>query len=112
MRLRSPDDFDDTISRARSLYITADVFDPAVFEISEKWEVVRGGEGKTSGPYRRTGRLDRLLLLADIDATKDDRDGGDEGGKPRSKLYHEGRIEALEAAATFMVRYLEECGIF
>lgn len=111
VRLRGPDDFDDTISRARTLYITADVFDPAVFETSVPWEEGRGGEGKPVVSIGKRGDLIAYTLIADIDATKDEADKGDKEGKPRSKIYHEGRIEGLEAAATFMVRYLKERGI-
>ncbi|WP_316965457.1 DUF5906 domain-containing protein [Candidatus Methanocrinis natronophilus] len=111
MRLRSPDDFDDTISRARTLYITADVFDPEVFETSVPWEEGPGGEGKSVEPIGERGDLIAYTLFADIDATKDEADEGDKEGKPRSKIYHEGRIEALEAAATFMVVYLRDRGI-
>lgn len=34
VRLRGPGDYDDTTAKSRSLYITADVFEPEVFERS------------------------------------------------------------------------------
>jgi hypothetical protein len=112
MRLRGPGDFDDTISKERSLYMTADVFDPAVFERWEPKIEGPGGEIKPENPIGTRGDLIAYSLFADIDAVKDPDDEGDEDGKPRSKLYQKGRIEALEAAASFMVRYLRDRGIF
>ncbi|HRR42185.1 MAG TPA: hypothetical protein P5244_13200, partial [Syntrophales bacterium] len=110
MRLRGPADFDDTISKERSLYMTADVFDPVVFDIWERR--IEGRDGaKPENTIGERGDLIAYSLFADIDAVKDPDDEGDEGGKPRSKLYHKSRIAALEAAASFMVRYLKERGI-
>ncbi|MDD3566075.1 MAG: hypothetical protein PHN90_10455, partial [Methanothrix sp.] len=111
MRLRGPADFDDTISKERSVYMTADVFTPAVFDIWGRRIEGRGGEVKPENPIGTRADLISYSLFADIDAVKDPRDEGDANGKPRSKLYHEGRIEALEAAASFMVGYLREMDI-
>lgn len=105
-RLRGPSDYNDTISKARSLYITADVFLPGVFDQWETWMEGRGGEGKPTNPLGTRADLLGYSLFADIDATKDPNDTGN-----RSKIYHEGRKEALEAAAAFMVNYLKEHGI-
>ena len=104
VKLRGPGDYDDTTARARCLYMTADVFDPMVFDLSAPWIEGRGGEGRPSFPLGTRGDLISYSLFADIDATKDP-------GETGSKLYHPGRIEALEAAASFMVRYLGERGI-
>ena len=110
MRLRGPSDFDDTISKERSLYMTADVFTPPVFDIWEN-RIEERGEVKPENTIGERGDLIAYSLFADIDAVKDPHDRGDENGKPRSKLYHEGRIEALEAAASFMVSYLRLRGV-
>lgn len=104
VKLRGPGDYDDTTARARSLYMTADVFDPKVFDLSAQWIEGRGGEGRPAFPLGTRGDLISYSLFADIDATK-------ESGEMGSKLYHPGRIEALEAAASFMVRYLKDRGI-
>jgi len=104
VKLRGPGDYDDTTARARCLYMTADVFDPMVFDLSASWIEGRGGEGRPSFPLGTRGDLISYSLFADIDATKDP-------GETGSKLYHPGRIEALEAAASFMVQYLGERGI-
>jgi putative DNA primase/helicase len=104
VKLRGPGDYDDTTARARSLYMTADVFDPKVFDLSAQWIEGRGGEGRPAFPLGTRGDLISYSLFADIDATK-------EPGETGSKLYHPGRIEALEAAASFMVRYLKDRGI-
>ena len=111
VRLRGLDDYENTVSRARSLYMTADVFQQDVFGEQEPWEKGRGNEGKPANPIGTRADLVGYTLFADIDATKDPDDQGDEAGKPRSKIYHEGRKEALEAAAAFMVDYLKERGI-
>ena len=111
VRLRGPKDYDSTVFRSRSLYITADVFDPSVFNISEKWEDGQRGEGRPANPIGTRGDLIAYTLFADIDATEDPNDPSDENGKPRSKVFHQGRKEALEAAASFMVNYLRERGI-
>ena len=111
VRLRGPADYDDTTARARCLYMTADVFAPTVFDQSAQWIEGRGGEGRPLVPLGTRGDLISYSLFADIDAVKDPDDEGDGDGKKRSKLYHPGRIEALEAAAGFMVRYLKERGI-
>lgn len=105
VKLRGPSDYDDTTSRARSLYMTADVFTPSVFSESSRWMKGRGGEGKPEFPIGTRRDLISYTLFADIDAVKDS-DGPD-----GSKLYHEGRIDALESAATFMVGYLKARGI-
>ena len=110
MRLRGPSDFDDTISKERSLYMTADVFTPPVFDIWEN-RIEERGEVKPENTIGERGDLIAYSLFADIDAVKDPHDEGDEDGKKRSKLYHEGRIEALEAAASFMVSYLRLRGV-
>lgn len=110
IRLRGPADFDDTISKERSLYMTADIFDPAVFDIWER-RIEERGEVKPENTIGTRADLISYSLFADIDAVQDPNDEGDEDGKPRSKLYHKGRIEALEAAASFMVRYLKDRGI-
>lgn len=111
MRLRGPGDFAGTISKERSLYMTADVFDPAVFDIWERKTVGHDGMPKPEIPIGTRGDLVSYSLFADIDAVKDPDDEGDGDGKKRSKLYHKGRIEALEAAAGFMVRYLKDRGV-
>jgi P4 family phage/plasmid primase-like protien len=105
VKLRGPGDYDDTTARARSLYMTADVFDPKVFDLSAQWIEGRGGEGRPEFPLGTRGDLISYSLFADIDAVKDPR------GPDGSKLFHEGRIEALEAAASFMVQYLKDRGI-
>lgn len=104
VRLRGPADYDDTTARARSLYMTADVFSPEVFDLSSQWVEGRGGEGRPEFPLGTRGDLISYSLFADIDATK-------APGETGSKLYHPGRTEALEAAASFMVRYLKDRGI-
>ncbi len=111
VRLQGPKDYDSTVSRSRSLYMTADVFDPSVFDISEKWTEGQRGEGRPENPIGTRADLLGYTLFADIDATKDPEDKGGEDGKPRSKVFHQGRKEALEAAALFMAKYLKERGI-
>jgi hypothetical protein len=111
VRLRGPEDYNDTISRARSLYITADVFIPEIFETEEFWEEGRGGEGHPENPIGTRRDLLGYSLFADIDAVKDPEDHGDEKGKTRSKIYHQGRKEAVETAAVYLVGGLAEVGI-
>jgi len=105
VKLRGPLDYDDTTSRARSLYMTADVFTPSVFSESSRWVKGRGGEGKPEFPIGTRRDLISYTLFADIDAVKDP------NGPDGSKLYHDGRIDALESAATFVVNYLKGRGI-
>jgi len=92
--LRGPADYDDTITRGRTLYATLDFFDPAVFEQSETWIEER------STPERPLGDLSRCLaftLSADIDAIGD--------------IKNLAVKKAVEAAAQFHADYLREMGI-
>jgi len=111
LRLRGIADYDDTISKHRSLYMTADIFTNDVFGIWEDMVLVRGREALPQNSIGSRGDLVAYMLLADIDTIDDPDDKGDENGNKRSKIYHEGRIEALESAATFMVKYLKDNGI-
>ncbi|HRW82577.1 MAG TPA: hypothetical protein P5049_03875, partial [Methanothrix sp.] len=112
VRLRGPEDYDDTISRARSIYITADVFAPEVFEKTEPWTEGRGGEGRPENPIGTRRDLLAYSLFADIDAVKDPSDAGGEDGNPRSKICHVGRKEAVEAAARYLIDRLEEARVY
>jgi hypothetical protein len=80
MRLRGPADFDDTISKERSLYMLADVFTPAVFDI---WERRLEGRGEPKPEFTIGTRADLISysLFADIDAVQDSADEGDETGR-------------------------------
>lgn len=65
VRLRSSDDYEDTISRYRSLYITLDLLDPSVKKISRQWDKSK------KAPVEPIGTLGDCLaytLGADIDS--------------------------------------------
>ncbi|MDD3710627.1 MAG: hypothetical protein WCY97_08855 [Methanothrix sp.] len=108
VRLRGPEDYDDTTAKSRSLYITADVFEPVVFEHSEDWVDPKGryGVGRPAQPIGTRGNLMAYTLFADIDAVADPADN-----TSRSKIFHEGRKEAIEAAAQYLVDHLKEHGV-
>ncbi len=108
VKLRGPEDYDDTTAKSRSLYITADVFEPEVFERSEVWVEPKGRHivGRPAQPIGTREDLAAYTLFADIDAVADP---DDKTG--RSKIYHDGRKEAVEAAAQYLVNYLKEHGV-
>ena len=92
--LRGPADYEDTITRGRTLYATLDILEQAVFEQDSKWDK------KASRPETPLGTLAECLaftLSTDIDGIGDIR-------SPAVK-------QAVEAAAQFHVDCLRERGI-
>jgi hypothetical protein len=92
--LRGPADYEDTITRGRTLYATLDILEQAVFEQDSKWDK------KASRPETPLGTLAECLaftLSTDIDGI----------GDIRSLAIK----QAVEAAAQFHVDYLREAGI-
>lgn len=93
--IRGPADYEDTITKGRTLYATLDILDQSVFEQSSLWNEER------HAPETPIGDLSHCLaftLSTDIDGI----------GDIRKDLSVE---EAVEAAAQFHVDYLREMGI-
>lgn len=93
--IRGPADYEDTITKGRTLYATLDVLDKSVFDQSSLWNEER------HAPETPIGDLSHCLaftLSTDIDGI----------GDIRKDLSVK---EAVEAAAQFHVDYLRERGI-
>jgi len=93
--LRGPADYEDTITKGRTLYATLDILDQSVFEQSSPWSEEK------HAPETPIGDLSHCLaftLSTDIDGI----------GDIRKDLSVK---EAVEAAAQFHVDYLRERGI-
>jgi len=95
IRLRSPEDYEDTTKRYRTLYATLDLFHTAVKGVSRSWDTARGAPTEPIGTLR-----DCLAytLGADIDSV------GDIIGDPAVK-------QAVEEMAKFLVQKLKKAGV-
>ena len=92
--LRGPADYEDTITKGRTIYTTLDILDPEIFEKSSPWV------GERKSPERPIGDLSNCIaftLSTDIDGI----------GDIRSLAIK----EAVEQAAQFHIDYLRERGI-
>ena len=94
VRLRTADDYDNTVKRFRTLYATLDVFDPSVKTISRKWDKDLGRPVEPLGTF---ADCRAYTLGTDIDGIGDIE-------SPEVKL-------AVENAGQFLVNYLAEQGI-
>jgi len=95
VRLRTAEDYDDTIGKFRSLYTTLDVLDPSVKEVSEKWDEVNN---RPENPIGTFNDCLSYTLAADIDSI------GDVINNPAVK-------QAVEEMARFMVQKLQDAGV-
>ena len=95
VRLRSPEDYENTIEKYRTLYATLDLLDPAVKKISQPWNETNRAPAEPIGTFR-----DCLAytLGADIDSI------GNIIEDPPVKL-------AVEEAGKFLVETLKEAGV-
>jgi hypothetical protein len=95
VRLRGPEDYEDTVFKFRTLYATLDLFDPGVFNTSSPWDEKTGKPEQPIGTFRD---CQGYTLGADIDSI------GNITEDPAIKL-------AVEDAAKFLVAMLNEAGI-
>jgi len=95
VRLRSPEDYENTIEKYRTSYATLDLLNPAVKEISRPWNKTRGEPTESIGTFRD---CQAYTLGADIDSL------GDIIEDPSVKL-------AVEEAGKFLVEKLKEAGV-
>jgi len=95
IRLRTPDDYDDTLLKYRTMYALLDIFMPSVKTQSTQWDSIK------NEPYETLGTLRECVaytLGADIDSIAHDMK------KPEVKA-------AVEALAGYLVKRLKDAGI-
>jgi hypothetical protein len=95
VRLRSPEDYENTAAKFRTLYATLDLFDPEVKKISSPWDKEAGKPATPIGTFRD---CQAYTLGADIDGI------GNIIEDPSIK-------KAVEDAAKFLVGMLNDAGI-
>lgn len=99
VRLRTAEDYDNTVARFRSLYATLDVLGSHVKQISKKWEA-------KGNPVEPIGTLEDCMgytLSVDIDSID---------GPNGENITNSQKIKAaVEAAGQFFVNYLRDNGI-
>jgi hypothetical protein len=96
VRLRSPEDYEGTIKRYRTLYATLDLFHPTVKEISRPWNETNRAPAEPIGTFR--GCL-AYTLGADIDCI--------------GNIIEDLTVKlAVEEAGKFIVEKLKEAGVW
>lgn len=95
VRLRSPDNYDDTVSKYRTLYATLDVLSQEVRDRSQPWDDNKGAPQEPIGTFRECMAY---TLGADIDSNNHD------VTDPDVK-------QAVEGMAGYIVSRLNDAGI-
>jgi hypothetical protein len=95
IRLRTPDDYDATTNKYRTLYALLDIFMPSVKTQSTQWDSIKNEAYETLGTLRECVAY---TLGADIDSIAHDTK------KPEIKA-------AVEALAGYLVKRLKDAGI-
>ena len=95
IRLRTPDDYDATINKYRTMYALLDIFMPSVKTQSTQWNPIKNEACETLGTLRECVAY---TLGADIDSIAHDMK------KPEIKA-------AVEALAGYLVKRLKDAGI-
>ena len=95
IRLRTPDDYGDTLLKYRTMYALLDIFMPSVKTQSTQWDSIKNVPCETLGTLRETIAY---TLGADIDSITHDMK------KPDVKA-------AVEALAGYLVKRLKDAGI-
>jgi len=95
LRLRVPDDYEDTTSKYRTLYALLDVMEPSVRDLTGIWDDIKHEAVPTLGTFRECVAY---TLGADIDSIAHNMQN------PATKA-------AVEALAGYLVKRLKEAGI-